>query len=220
MDTIRMGWAELLTGRATPADLLNALWGMAEVAADARQPVITAERAAVRYGASVRHKAFRAALPKGSEESALQAWSEVLRQEHPYLANKMLEEEGAKGPAGTRASRQAASAAKGDPSGKQDSEPYCLLWGLGLCNRNTCRFMHSCPYRGAACSSSGGCLLRPGGSGHLATLQRREVRDKVNSQPAKGSGKDRRSWRSRSRRRSRSASRRDKGVVKPERGPG
>ena len=38
-ERFKAGWAELLTGRSTPADILNALFTMAETALDKRQPI-------------------------------------------------------------------------------------------------------------------------------------------------------------------------------------
>jgi hypothetical protein len=59
---IRYGWAELLTGRACVADVLNVLFLMAQTALDKRQPEEVAARAAVRHAATVRHEAFLEAL--------------------------------------------------------------------------------------------------------------------------------------------------------------
>ena len=189
VDTIQTGWAELLTGRATPADILNTIFSMAEVALDKRHSASAAERAAFRFGPSLRHEAFLAALPRASEAQVLTAWGEVLGKEHPYLATKLLEEE-------TKKEQQPRAAAKrrdgtpldsGAAGGGTQSAKFCLLWGLGLCTRHKCSFLHSCPYKGSACGSSGGCLLRSGSSGHLHTFQKRDVREKLLGQSHQGS---------------------------------
>ena len=197
MEQIRTSWAELLTGRTSPADVLNVLFGMAEVAADVRQPAAVAEKAAVRYAAAVRHEAFLQALPQSSETQCLQAWAEVLKKQHPYLIDKLLDEEAAKQP-----SQAGRVSSRGSPAG-DSSGNHCLLWGLGQCTRDKCSFLHSCPYN-SSCGSSGGCLLRNGGGGHLQTFQRKEVKEKIIGHRFQGSSRD---GRPPNRRRSRSRGR-------------
>ena len=97
MDRIRVGWAELLTGRATLADVLNVLFAMAETALDKRQPQSVADRAAVRLGAAIRHNAYLLAAPKETESQSLQVYGQSLQTEHPHPATRYLEEEASKG---------------------------------------------------------------------------------------------------------------------------
>ena len=56
-ELIRGSWAELLTGRCVPADMLNLIFSMAQVALDPRYNSGVAEVAAVRFATSLRHKA-------------------------------------------------------------------------------------------------------------------------------------------------------------------
>ena len=211
-ERIRAGWAELLTGRATPADILNTLVAMAETALDKRQPPAVAERSSVRYGASLRHNAYLKSLSKETESQSLQSYSRELQSEHPDLVTRYLDEEASKERSGPLR-RNATSADHGPaPSGanqRPDSDAHCLLWGLGLCSAGAdCRFLHSCPYKGAVCGSNGGCLLERGKGGHLQTLQRREVKEKIIGKPFWGPLRERflPGRRRRSRRRSQSDS--------------
>ena len=95
-DRIREGWAELLTGRATPADVLNVLFAMSEAALDKRQPQAAAERAAVRLGASIRHSGYLKSLEEESEALSLQTYGCELQAEHRDLVTRLLDEEAAK----------------------------------------------------------------------------------------------------------------------------
>ena len=90
METIRLGWAELLTGRAASADSLNTLFSMAQVACDKRCSTAVADRAAARYGSDVRHEAFISALPCAGEPQALAAHSKVLRISGLFFGGKTM----------------------------------------------------------------------------------------------------------------------------------
>jgi hypothetical protein len=176
MERIRGGWAELLTGRTLPADLLNTLYSMAEVAADKRYSQAVAERAAVRYSAGVRHLAYLKSLPMSDEFGAMTTYSAALQSEHPTLADRLLQEESTK-PGGSQPGSSSRGAQPRTQTGT--SEQHCLLWGVGQCRSGAeCKFIHTCPYRGPPCGgSSGGCLIDK--AGHLTTFQRSVVKEKI-----------------------------------------
>jgi hypothetical protein len=173
MERIRGGWAELLTARTLPADLLNTIYSMAEVAADKRYPQAVAERAAVRYSAGVRHLGYLKSLPMSDEYGAMTTYAAALQSEHPTLADRLLQEENNKPGGNQPPSSRAAHPKVGT------GEQHCLLWGVGQCRSGAeCRFIHTCPYRGPPCGgTNGGCLIDK--SGHLNTFQRQTVKDKI-----------------------------------------
>jgi hypothetical protein len=174
MERIRGGWAELLTARTLPADLLNTIYSMAEVAADKRYPQAVAERAAVRYSAGVRHLGYLKSLPMPDEYGAMTTYSAALQSEHPTLADRLLQEENTK-PGGN----QPGISSRGAHPKVGNGEQHCLLWGVGQCRSGAeCKFIHTCPYRGPPCGgTNGGCLIDK--SGHLSTFQRQVVKEKI-----------------------------------------
>ena len=212
-DRIRQGWAELLTGRATPADILNVLFAMSEAALDKRQSQAVAERAGVRLAASLRHSGYLNSLARESEPQALQVYGAILQTEHPHLVTQFLDEEATKERQGFRAGQRRGAHAMSSDAGarvatQQDGDKHCLLWGLGLCDLGEkCCFQHLCPYKGAVCGSAGGCLLERG-RGHLQTLQRREVKEKIVPSTSRTFQAPPRAFQGPPRRRSRSFSRR------------
>jgi len=146
---------------------------MAQVACDRRFPADQAERAAVRFGAAVRKKAFLSSLTQPDEQSALRAWSSTLQTEQPHLANKLLEEEAGRHQVPSQPGQAAQSQSVAPRASKS-----CLLFCLGLSNRPRCQFEHQCPFN-PACGPQGGCLLSTNRNGHLHTLRRREVRYRI-----------------------------------------
>ncbi len=170
---VQEGWAELLTGRAVPADILNVLFAMSQTACDSRFPAPIAEAAAARLSASVRHDAFLAALQAGSGAAALQAYSKHLATDHPFLVQRLAEEE---------TSRPLGSAAGGpaQQAPRLPNDQFCLNWCLGLCQRTDCSYKHECPFRPNRCRAGGigGCMLLDNG-GHLSSLRRQEVRQMI-----------------------------------------
>jgi hypothetical protein len=154
---------------------------MAETALDKRQPQSVADRAAVRLGAAIRHNAYLLAAPKETESQSLQVYGQSLQTEHPHLATRYLEEEASKG---CKTARRDRSFVTGGPLAAGGTENHCLLWGLGLCSvGDRCRFLHACPFKGTQCGPAGGCLLERGRDGHLQTLQRWEVKEKILGKP-------------------------------------
>ena len=179
LDRIRRGWAELLTGRCTTADLLHQLFSMSEIALDKRQSATVAERAAVRYVASHRHKAFLNSLCQGSETAALSVWGSTLSSENPHLASQLLEEESKITNSSSRGPKAETSSAQPSQDAVLPSQQRhsCLLWLLGQCHKSDCNFEHICPFKGSASGGSGGCILRP--AGHLQTFQKPDVRNRI-----------------------------------------
>ena len=173
-DLIQQGWAELLTGRTVPADLLNLIFAMGEVAQDKRYTPQVAAAAATRLAAALKHEAYMESLSCKGEREALAKVSSVIqshKKDSSNLADRLLMEE--------------SLAAKSKPAGGQSistseaSPPHCLQWCLGICSRENCKFLHSCPFKNCSPGPKGGCLLLQGRQGHLGTLQRREVKDKI-----------------------------------------
>ena len=93
---IRYGWAELLTGGACVADVLNVLFLMAQTALDKRQPADVAARAAVRHAATIRHEAFLEALQHQASGHAVESFGAFLARKNADIADRLLEEEGKK----------------------------------------------------------------------------------------------------------------------------
>ena len=182
-EMVQKSWAEMLTGRAVPADVLNVLYAMGQVAQDERFPTNVAEAAAVRYASTVRHQAYLEAMGQRTGPAAIQTWSKTLQTEHPYLAERLCQEEQLAQQSGNVAAGNGGQPRRANGVDGADTQ-YCLLWAIDECRRGeACNFHHACPFNPS--HTQPGCFLRRGE--HLQTFQRPRVRAAVmgnNNQPS------------------------------------
>lgn len=125
-DRIGAGWAELLAGRTSPADILNVIFALAETALDKRQPQAVAERAAMRLWAGLRHSSYLKSLAGESQTQALQTYSSELQSEHPDLVTRFLDEEATKDRSLGASGRVAVPRATTRTSGQTQLQPVML----------------------------------------------------------------------------------------------